>query len=93
MSKIRLERRHDLGAGRVREIAEAIATDLGNQYGGNHHWEGSVLHFDRPGISGRLAVDDDRLTLDMELGLLMRPLRGRIETAVARRMNELLGTS
>ncbi len=90
MSVIQLERRHQLGAGRARELAGRIAADLERRYGMRHEWADSVLHFRRSGVQGELTVTDERLRLRLELGLMMRPLRDRIESAVARRLDELL---
>lgn len=90
MSTVRIERRHDLGEQRIRAIAERLAADLEAEYGGTYHWQGSVLHFDRPGIAGTLRVGGNRLELRLRLGLMLRPLGGRIESIAARRMDELL---
>lgn len=91
MSTIHFRRSHDLGADRARQVAESVVRDLKSRYGGSHHWDGSVLHFDRGGISGKLAVAEDSIDLRLTLGLVMRPLKGRIEAMVSQRMDELLG--
>lgn len=90
MATIRLQRRHQLGARRAREIAADIADGLARDYDMTHQWQNSVLQFRRPGIRGELAVTDDSLELRMDLGLAMRPFRERIESAVASRLDRLL---
>lgn len=92
MSTIQFRRNHQLGAERAREIAEQVVADLENRYGGAHHWDGSVLHFERGGISGRMQVADDMIDLNLKLGLAMRPFRASIESVVSERMDKLLHT-
>ena len=92
MSTIRFRRSHDLGAEGARDIAEQVVADLETRYGGTHHWEGSVLHFERGGISGSLTVSDDAIELELTLGLVMQPFRSSIESVVAERLDELLSS-
>lgn len=90
MAMIRLQRRHELGARRARELADDMARDLEREYGMAHQWLNGVLEFHRPGVSGELEVTDESLDLRMDLGLAMRPFRERIESAVASRLDAFL---
>lgn len=90
MAMIRLQRRHQLGARRARELADDIARDLQRDHGMAHQWRNGVLEFHRPGVRGELAVADESLDLRMDLGLAMRPFRERIENAVASRLDAFL---
>lgn len=90
MATIRIQRSHRLGARRARKLADDIARDLARDYDMTHQWQDSVLQFQRAGIRGRLEVSEDSLVLRLELGLAMRPFRGRIESAVTSRLDTLL---
>lgn len=90
MATIHLRRQHRLGASRARGLADDIARQLERDYGVTHRWRNSVLQFRRSGISGRLQVAEDALDLRLELGMMMRPFRDRIEAAVATRLDALL---
>lgn len=90
MSRIRLERRHSLGLEGARDVAERVAADLQREHGVRSRWHGSELHFDRPGLSGRLMVGESTLDLEVKLGMLLSPIRGALESAMIARLDREL---
>jgi len=74
-----VQRHHDLGLTKARHLAENLAQRLQRDYGGSFIWRGDELHFSRTGVSGWVGVTNDRVEVRVELGFLLRPLRGRIE--------------
>ena len=58
-----------------------------DQYGGD--WRGNVLDFERPGVTGSLAVDDKDVRLTVSLGFLLKMMRPSIESAVHEEMDKL----
>jgi putative polyhydroxyalkanoate system protein len=82
MSEILVQRRHNLRLAGARRLAETMARKLQNQYGGTYKWEGNTLHFQRPGASGHLVVTKADVKVRVEIGLLLTPLRSRIEREI-----------
>src|SRR4030095_6799274 len=82
MPTINVRRHHDLGLAKAKGLAQSIARRLKDDYGGSFDWKGNVLHFERTGASGSVAVTKDDLQVHVELGLLLSPLRSRIEREI-----------
>jgi putative polyhydroxyalkanoate system protein len=89
MADIDLKRVHHLGMKAARHAADEMAADLGKKFGLSGSWTGNTLHFDRPGVSGKLALTDKDLHLTVTLGFLLKALRGSIERAVHEELDTL----
>lgn len=89
MPDIDLKRSHDLGMKAARHAADEMAADLGRKFGLSGNWAGDTLHFDRPGVSGKLALTDKDLHLTVTLGFLLKALRGSIERAIHEKLDML----
>ena len=88
MADIELRRVHNLGMQAAREAAERMADQLGRKFDLKGTWQGNVLRFERPGVTGSLTLTDKDLSLSVALGFLLKAMRGSIEQAV----NEQLDT-
>src|SRR5262245_12896640 len=88
---IGVDRRHTLGLARAKRLAESIARRLQDEYGGSYAWEAGELHFERTGVSGRVAVTKDRVSIRIELALLLKPLQSTIEHEVRTFCDEHFG--
>jgi putative polyhydroxyalkanoate system protein len=86
-----IRRRHHLGLVNAKRLAEALARRLQNKLGGTFTWNGNELQFQRRGASGSATVTEDSVQIRVELGLLLRPLRGRIEREIRAGLDEQLG--
>jgi putative polyhydroxyalkanoate system protein len=91
MASIVVRRHHDLGIAKAKKLAQSIARKLKNDFGGSYEWHGDVLRFKRTGASGSLAVRDDSVRVHVDLGLLLRPLRSRIEREITSFLDEHMG--
>ena len=89
MADIELHRVHALGLEGARAAADRMMEQLSARFGLQGTWEGNVLRFERPGVSGRLAVDERNLSLDVTLGFLLRAMRGSIQAEVLRELDRL----
>lgn len=89
MSDIDLRRVHDLDPVQARAMAERLLERLGREFGLQGQWAGNVLRFHRPGVQGHLALGPGDLHLQVTLGFLLKAMRGRIEHAVARELDQL----
>ena len=89
MADIELHRIHNLGLKAARAAADQMAGHLGTQFGLKGDWNGNVLKFERPGVSGSLAITDKDMNLSVSLGFLLKAMKGSIETAVRHELDKL----
>jgi len=88
MPTISVHREHALGLAKAKGLAQSIARRLKDDYGGSFAWQGDVLHFERTGASGSVAVTKDDFRVRVDLGLLLSPLRSRIEREIVKFCDE-----
>ena len=89
MADIELHRVHNLGLEAARAAADRMAEQLGRKFDLRGDWEGNVLKFERPGVTGSLAVTAKDLKLSVALGFLLKAMKGSIEKAVVHELDEL----
>lgn len=89
MADIELHRVHSLGLKAARAAADKMADHLGRKFDLKGGWQGNVLKFERPGVSGSLAISDKDLRLSVALGFLLKAMKGSIEKAVVHELDQL----
>ncbi|MGZ5042729.1 MAG: polyhydroxyalkanoic acid system family protein [Usitatibacter sp.] len=89
MPDIDITRDHALGLDGARAAARAMQDDLSRKFGLTGSWTGDTLHFQRPGVSGSLAVTATTLHLSVTLGFLLRAMKGSIESSVRHELDHL----
>lgn len=92
MSVIDVHRAHTLDKDHAREAAESLARDLASQFDVDYQWEGDHLNFKRSGVKGYLNLGRDDLHVHLELGMLFRPFKAKIEQEVHKQLNRALKT-
>lgn len=90
MSVIDVHRAHSLDKAHAREAAETLAQDLSRQFDVNYQWEGDVLRFKRSGVKGQLTIDHNDLHIRLELGMLLRPFKSRIEQEIHSQLDQII---
>ena len=89
MADIDLQRVHNLGLKAARVAADKMAEDLGEKFDLRGDWDGDVLNFHRPGVTGTLAITGKDLHLTVSLGFLLKAMKGSIERAVLHELDTL----
>lgn len=89
MADIEVHRVHGLGLDGARAAADRMMEHLAARFGLHGAWDGNVLRFDRPGVNGHLAVDERSVRLTVTLGFLLKAMRGKIESAIERELEQL----
>ena len=89
MADIDIRKTHNLGLKAARAAADKMAEHLGKKFGLQGGWNGNTLNFERPGVTGSLAVDDKDLRLAVTLGFLLKAMKGSIEAAVKTELEKL----
>ncbi len=88
MATIDIRKRHQIGLDRARQAAVAIAKELEDRIDVRYRWEGDDLALSRTGATGRFEVRDDEVRVLIELGLPLRPLKGRVTKRVHEYLDE-----
>jgi putative polyhydroxyalkanoate system protein len=90
MATIEVSRQHSLELKNAREAVLAVAARLQDDLKARHHWVGDSLKFECPGANGCIDVDKSNVRVSVNLSLLLRPARKRIEQAINNYLDEYL---
>ena len=82
MSKIHIKKKHNLPRDEARARVEEIARDLKKKLDADYSWKGDSLQFHRTGASGSIDVGDGFIDLNIKLGMLLSPMKGKIEQSI-----------
>jgi putative polyhydroxyalkanoate system protein len=97
VADIHIERAHAVGLERARNIARQWAEQAQQDFSVQSSYEEGeavdTVSFSRAGISGTLQVDKDSFNLDAELGFLFASFKERIETQIAKNLDDLLAAN
>ncbi len=91
MASITVSRKHSLSHKKAKEAAEKIARDLQKRFSLDYEWEGDQVRFERPGVSGRMIVAKNLVSLEVQLGFLLSALKPVIEREIHSQFDELIG--
>jgi len=91
MATIEKRRTHTKGKDHARKAAEVIAEKLKDKINVTYHWAGDDLEFKRTGASGRIRVSETDVRVEIDLSLVLRPMKGMIEEKVEKYLDETLG--
>jgi putative polyhydroxyalkanoate system protein len=90
MATIDIRRTHSIGKDAARKAAEGVAEKLKEKLSVTYKWEGDDLRFQRTGASGRIRVTDTEVHVEVELGFLLKPMKGKVEQKVHQYLDEAL---
>ncbi len=83
MSEITITRAHSLTPRKARLAAESVATRLKADFHLDYAWDDDhTLSFSRPGLRGRLTLERRQVTVQVQLGLLLSPLKPMLEREI-----------
>ncbi|WP_372964641.1 polyhydroxyalkanoic acid system family protein [Marinobacter sp.] len=92
MSVIDIHRAHALDKAHARDAAETLAKDLSQKFDVNYLWEGDLLKFRRSGVKGHLDIAETDLHIRLELGMMLRPFKSRIEQEIHSQLDQIVRT-
>lgn len=90
MADINVKRAHTLGLKGAKTAADNMARRLSEKFDLSGDWQGNVLHFARPGVSGNLTISDSSMALEVTLGFLLKAMKGPIEKSVNEQLDLVL---
>lgn len=80
MSTISVERNHGLNEKEALERVKVIVAEFANKLKADVSWSGNRATFKGKGFKGDAQVTANNVSIDVDLGLLLRPMKGRIES-------------
>jgi len=90
MADIEVERRHTLGLDQARAAVEHVAEGIRQKVGGEYHWDGDVLHFNRTGMHGAIVVASNLVQVAIRTGPTLRPFRSQMVAAIEQHLDRYL---
>ncbi len=91
MPSISIAKPHALTHRKAKDVAERLAKDLEQRFDLAWDWDGDHVRFERPGVSGSMHVGKSTITLDVQLGFLLTPLKPAIEKEIHAQLDKLTG--
>ena len=91
MSKLEVDVAHRLTRDEARSRIDRITEKLARDFSAECNWHGiDRLVVKRKGLHALLDIADDRVHVDMELGMFMRPFASTIRDGIAKQLTDLL---
>ena len=91
MSRINIQRSHNLTIDEARAKAQEVEQKLHERYGLRTTWEGNTVHIEGKGVKGTLSLQGDKVVVDLKLGLAARMFAKKIEDSIGRSLDRALG--
>ena len=93
MADINIVQQHTLSPKKARQAAQKVADQMAREYELECRWDGDVLHFERSGVKGSLALDKKQALISIELGFMFSVFSSKIESKVAEHMQKVFGAT
>ena len=95
MATIDVRRTHALPRDEARKRAEELARSMQQRFQLDWRWEGDRIVFEAPrgaakGTRGSVDVGDREVRVQIDLPLLLRMLKGTVESKVNEKLNQVL---
>jgi putative polyhydroxyalkanoate system protein len=95
MATIDVRRNHALSKDEAKRRAEELAKTMKQKLDLEWRWEGDRIVFEAPrgtakGTKGTVDVTDQDVRVQIELPLLLRMLKGTVESKVSEKLSQLL---
>ena len=87
MAIIHIKQQHNLAHDEARKRVEDIAQDLKKKLNADYAWKGECLQFKRAGASGSIELSDESIELNIKLGMMLAPMKGKIESAIREKLD------
>lgn len=91
MARFSFDIPHGLTAADARARLRGAVPDLEREYGAACRWEGDdKLTVSRKGLTAAVRVEERRVAIELELGLLLAAMSGALREGITRRLTKLL---
>ena len=90
MSQIHVSQGFTISPERVRVAVDVLAAKLRDRFGAETKWIGDTLQFSGNGVEGQIAIQDNAVAVDADLGFMYGLMKGPIESEIRRVLAEQL---
>lgn len=90
MSGISIKKSHSLGAEGARQRMEAMESKLQEKYGVKLSWSGHRAEIKGTGVKGTVQVGEMDVSIDLSLGLMLKPMTGKIRELMEQQVERAL---
>ena len=91
MSRIDMCARHTMNHEDAQNAADELAGDLAEKFSIDYGWNEDAIHFERPGVHGKISVGENEIRIQAELGIFLALLKSRIEEEIVSYLEEHFG--
>lgn len=88
MPSIDIRKPHQLSMQEAHAVVDQVSARMQEKLGVTGQWQGDTMHFSRPGVSGTIAVQTDVIVVNVQLGLMLSPLKGMVEQEIQRKLDQ-----
>lgn len=89
MATIDITRNHTLGKEEARRRANDVLEKMKNSIGVKGSWNGDTFHIEAP-AKGTFKITDTSVHIEIDLPLMLRPLRSTIESKIHNELDRSL---
>jgi len=89
MTDINIGRHHSLPLAVAKSRVQKTADELNSEHNFGSAWHGNTLSFERSGLQGEIYVSDSEVRVHVTLGLLMKPLKGKLVDRIEEKLERL----
>ena len=90
MSSLKIKKYHHMEPDELRTQVESLADGLVDKFGGHYHWEGDKVFYAYSGVKACVACNDKDVQVDVELGMMMSFMKGKIKEEIEAYLNKHL---
>jgi putative polyhydroxyalkanoate system protein len=92
MAKLNIEQTHALPLDEVKKRLQGLADRLSEKYGIHSQWKSErEAEIKRTGVTGKITMDDSKVTVALDLSFMLNPLKEKIEERVRHELEKALG--
>jgi putative polyhydroxyalkanoate system protein len=92
MASVNIKRNHNLNKDELKSKIESLKDQIEKDYKVKSSWkDDNTMSISGTGINkGSLNFDDSSINIDIKLGMLASALKGKIESGINKKLDELL---
>lgn len=91
MPVIKVERSHALGEEEATRRAKELIREFADRLKADVKWNGQDASFKGTGFTGSARVAADSIAVNVDLGMLLSPMKGKVETRLKAAIDEKFG--
>jgi putative polyhydroxyalkanoate system protein len=91
MPKISISRNHSLSPAVIKQRITELGDKLQSKYQAKTSWDGDkAMNVKGPGVEGKLTISDSKVDVNLDLGFLLSPMKGKIEEAITKELDSVV---